>query len=271
MADDDAVHLQSLEHPGDRLTVLVVHLVGETARPDRAVLALDPVGLGGLAEQPLAGLGVDPVETVLHVHEIDAPVHEQAPTHDHRHRPVGETARIGTARAERRHPGPLVRFMGGQGGVEVAHGHRIHEVGETSGGDIAEIEGHVHQLVVPVEHVQGAARRPGRVGQDFQPVQDLLLLVAAVELVSGLHHDQVAADPVPVLVDGPGQAESLGRRPQVPVEIPQGHDAWGGGMAGRWACRIGDGRGGERDSRGDRQEDPGGCIHSRTLLPEPEG
>ena len=64
--------------------------------------------------------------------------------------------------------------------------------------------------------------------EPIEEVEDLAIVVASVDLVSGLDDHELAADPRVVAVDGSGEAEDGARGVQIAVEIPDGDDALGG-------------------------------------------
>jgi hypothetical protein len=52
-----------------------------------------------------------------------------------------------------------------------------------------------------------------------------LFLVAAVELVTGLHYDEIATDPTVLLVDSTCETKRASRGFEVPMHVSESHDA----------------------------------------------
>ena len=73
--------------------------------------------------------------------------------------------------------------------------------------------------MVAVEDEDGPSAGPGLDGEGIEEIQDLGLVIAPIEDVSGLDQDQSASGPVPVGVHGSGKAQRLARRADVPVEV----------------------------------------------------
>ena len=63
--------------------------------------------------------------------------------------------------------------------------------------------------IQPWRHPQAADEAGGQgfVLQAIQQIEDGSFLIAAIQLVAGLHHHEIVADPAVVLVDGAGQAQ----------------------------------------------------------------
>ena len=127
--------------------------------------------------------------------------------------------------------------------------------------------------------MKGASGSPGLERQPLEQLEDGPVLVAAIDLVPGLHHHQGPPDPVTGFVHRPGQAEGPQSRSQVSMDIPEGDDADGLGVlriAGE-AGRSGQQQEQAKDSRPWSQEScnglgfgSGDILRRLMCLPAPE-
>jgi hypothetical protein len=79
-------------------------------------------------------------------------------------------------------------------------------------------------LVVAVERVQRSAGRARLPAQALQQVDDLRLVVTAVEPIARLHHDQLLARPAVIGPERASQAQSRAGSGHVTVQITYGDD-----------------------------------------------
>jgi hypothetical protein len=152
----------------------------------------------------------------------------------------------------------LVRFEPFQAGVIDIVLDCILEVGEAPFGHVTKVAFHVHELVIAEQCVVCAAGCRRLYAQLFEEVQDRLLLVAAIELVSRLHDDQLAPDPTVVAVDSARESKRTSCNLEVAMDIPERYDS-----LRRRACREGQGQSHREGdpSSGDRVGDKRRSAH----------
>ncbi len=103
----------------------------------------------------------------------------------------------------------------------------IAEVMEAVFGDVAKITLGVDDFVIAVQRVQRAACSFGLAAQPLEQVEDLRLVITAIQLIPRLDDDQRAADPLSRTVDGARQAERVTRGVNITVDVTDGDDARG--------------------------------------------
>ncbi len=121
--------------------------------------------------------------------------------------------------------------------------HGVAEVGEPPIGHVSQIAADVHELVVPQERVERAPCGIGLGSKPVEEIQDRLLVVSSVQLVSRLHHDESPPDPAVVIVDGAGEAQCRPGNLQISMHVPERHDPGGARASGEGHER------GEQDGR----------------------
>jgi hypothetical protein len=145
---------------------------------------------------------------------------------DHQHHgPLGELLRIAAARRERR-GAPACR------GYEPTNERALFrrwllfaELQKARRRHVAEVVLHVHRLVVAVQRMKASAGAARLLRKPAEQIEDFTILVAAIELVTGLDHDQLASRPVIPAVDGAGEPQSAARGVEIAVQVADGDHA----------------------------------------------
>ena len=213
VADDHALRAERRERRGQPGAVDVG--AAERAGPHRAVVGGQRRGrLAGLAVEPAPRGPVDVVDAVDPVAE-HAGVREHGVADDRDHRVAGEPPGVAAAGAERGDPAAQLR---GDLDRRCRAGDAVERV-EPGRRDVAEVAGAVHQLVVAEQRDEPAARGAGLGLQPGDEIEQRVLVVAAVEHVAGLDHDEVAADPAIAIVDRAGRAQRRASAAEVAVQI----------------------------------------------------
>src|SRR3954471_24701559 len=83
----------------------------------------------------------------------------------------------------------------------------------------------IHDLVVAVQHVYRASGRLSLTPEPREELDDLRLIIAAVELIPSLHHDQTLANPLPGAINRAAQTQRGAQCAHVSVQIADGYDA----------------------------------------------
>lgn len=88
-------------------------------------------------------------------------------------------------------------------------------------GDVAKVEGGIHDFVVPKERNDLPSGRRCFVTQSIKKVENCAVIITTIDLVAGLNNHKFSARPMILFIDRPREPERAPRGPQVAVEVPE--------------------------------------------------
>jgi len=232
VADDHALGGKPLENGVESIAGGVGDVLGVQTTPHRTAPILDRAGIRTVTGKPRSDLGVELFDPVVDVFRDYAAVDEHIRSDDDNCVPSSEHARVGAAGSERGYASPLGCVEGKQQRIGLTHRHRVLKILKTSGSGVTQIEGRVQQLVIPVQNVDSASRTGGFFGEANEQIQDGLLSVTAVHLITRLHQNELAADPVILVIDRTGQLEGPAGGLEISVQVADGDNPGRVGKAG---------------------------------------
>jgi hypothetical protein len=160
----------------------------------------------------------------------DAPMGEEGAPHDQGEALLGLEPGFQAPGTKSRDPLSLSGVVGQKEGVGQFPGERtIHlippEVSPPSIRHISEVQVGVHELMVPVQKMNGSSYRLSLPPKATEKSEDLLLVVPPVQDIPCLDHDQVTSHPAIIFIDGSCQPEGGPGCLQIPMQVSNGHDS----------------------------------------------
>ena len=107
------------------------------------------------------------------------------------------------------------------------------EIAEAAFGYVAEVALYVHHFMIAVQCVDRPTNGRGFLPQGVEQIQNLGFIVAPIQLVSCLHHDEPAPTPFARRIDRTAELKRRPRRDDIPMEITNRYDPSGAGNAKR--------------------------------------
>ena len=234
VSNDHSRRTDQPERAGQQRAVHIVRIGREVPAPHRAPAREQHLGrLGPVAAQPLPRFPVDPVEAVNHRRRQHAAVGEDGVAHDHDDVPPRQPQGDRSTRRQRRAARTLALGEDRQLCPPQVEAAQAAKRRKPAGSHVPHVALDVEELVIAVQYVHGATGSCRRLAQALEQVEDLELAFSAIELVAGLHHDELAANPPVAGVDRAAEPERPPGRLEVAVEVADRNQARRSGLAQR--------------------------------------